>query len=107
MSVHFSPFVRQMQFDSWHERLQLQARRVNTALSAGDPSIQPIVSCCSSSFHPFLRDPVFSDHLSGFSRLQLDSWHGWYSFLCSLDMEVYDVILHHVSLQRTNCITMH
>ena len=40
MSVYFSPFVRQMQFDSWHERLQLQARRVNTALSAGG-SIYP------------------------------------------------------------------
>ena len=74
MLVHFSPFVMQMQFDSWYERLHWQARRVSTALSAGEPSIQPIVSCCSSSFHPVLRDPVFPDHLSGsFSRLQLDS----------------------------------
>ena len=35
MSVHFSPFVRQLQFDSWHERLHLQVRRVSTALGAG------------------------------------------------------------------------
>ena len=102
MSVHFIPFVRQMQFDSWHERLHLQARRVSTALGAGDPSIQSIVSCCSSSFHPFLQDPVFPDHLPGsFSRLQLDSWHGWYAFLDSLNVEVTDVILHHLSLRRT------
>ena len=108
MSVHFSPFVRQMQFDSLHERLHSQARRVSPALSAGDPSIQPIVSCCSSSFHPFLQDPVFPDHLSGsFSRLQLDSWHGWYAFWDSLEMEVADVILHHLSLHRTNGTAMH
>ena len=97
-----------MQFDRWHERLHLQARRVSSALGAGDPSIQSIVSCCSSSFHPFLQDPVFPDHLSGsFSRLQLDSWHGWYPFWDSLDMEVAGVILHHLSLRRTNCNTMH
>ena len=44
MLVHFSPFVMQMQFDSWYERLHWQARRVNTALSAGEPSIQTVVA---------------------------------------------------------------
>ena len=73
MTVHFSPFVRQMQFGSLHERLHLQARRVSTALGTEDPSTQLMLSCCSSSF---LQDPVFPGHLSGsLSRLHLDSWH--------------------------------
>ena len=109
MSVYFSPFVRQMQFGSLHERLHLHARRVRPALGDGDdPSIQSFVSCCSSNVHPFLQDPVFQGHLSGsFSRLHHDSWHGWNAFWGSLSLEVTNVILHHLSLHRTNCTTMH